>query len=149
RIMVTASNPTHGKDDKLTAKKAAKRDAEHGAPPFLLLDVLERGYVKLRKGSLAKWQGRNSGMEIRQLLLENLAEEDAEDYEALTDETDNSRAQAAGIKVAAGYREARSFIRSKEVWNEDDLGVVGEAEERAGDCAHDEATARMPRPKNL
>ncbi|KAE8235313.1 hypothetical protein A4X06_0g9899, partial [Tilletia controversa] len=76
RIMVTASNPTHGKDDKLTAKEAANRDAEHGAPPFLLLDVLERGYVKLRKGSLAKWQGRNSGMEIRQLLLENLAEED-------------------------------------------------------------------------
>ncbi|KAE8232338.1 hypothetical protein CF326_g2636 [Tilletia indica] len=104
--------------EKETAKAVAKRDAEHGKKPFKFADPLMRGYVKLKKGALEKWQGRNSGMEIRQLLLETLAEDDEEDYDALTSGVDDGRAAAAGSRVVQKYRRGRDVVRMEELWEE-------------------------------
>ncbi|CAD7061672.1 unnamed protein product [Tilletia caries] len=103
---------------KETAKAAARKDAEHEVGSFQLADPLMRGYVKLRKGALGKWQGRNSGMEIRQLLLETLAEDDEADYDALTSGADDGQAAAAGSRVVERYRRDRGAVRMEELWEE-------------------------------
>ncbi|CAD6945124.1 unnamed protein product, partial [Tilletia controversa] len=103
---------------KETAKAAARKDAEHEVGSFQLADPLMRGYIKLRKGALGKWQGRNSGMEIRQLLLETLAEDDEADYDALTSGADDGQAAAAGSRVVERYRRDRGAVRMEELWEE-------------------------------
>ncbi|KAK0533874.1 hypothetical protein OC842_002835 [Tilletia horrida] len=108
----------HGKGQG-TSKAEARKDAEAGSPPYRAVDVLSRGYVKVRKGALARWQSRSTGMEIRQLLLETLAADDADDFAALTSGADTVQAEQAGSRVSTEFRTQRWQTRVEELWEEE------------------------------